>query len=145
MMCPSNLIEITLKLHKFCFFRLYLIVELGDFDLSLLLIMLILSLHFKGFALGVEKFIVCLTEDPLHFVKLLAHRCIFIFKHSEVAHRLSHWIRQYLLESSWVLEEAHFRLHACEGTSECGNIRFLQIGKRQGKVHLFKFPVQGQY
>ena len=99
-MRTSDLVKITLKLHKFCFFRLYLIVELGDFDLGLLLILLKLGLHLEGLALGVEKLIVCLTENPLHFVKFLAHSCILIFKYSEIAHGLSHWIRHYLLESS---------------------------------------------
>ena len=99
-MRTSDLVKITLELHKFCFFSLYLIVELGNFDFRLLLILLKLSLHLEGLALGVEKFIVCLTEYPFHFVKLLAHSCIFIFKYSKVAHGLSHWIRHYLLESS---------------------------------------------
>ena len=85
-MRTSNLVKVTLKLHKFCFFRLYLIVELGNFDFRLLLILLKLGLHLEGLALGVEKLIVCLTENPLHFVKFLAHSCIFIFKYSKVAH-----------------------------------------------------------
>ena len=99
-MRASNLVEITLKLHKFCFFRLYLIVELSDLDLGLLLILLILGLHLEGLALDVEKLIVCLAEDPLHLVEFITQCCIFILKHSKVAHRLSHWIRQYFLESS---------------------------------------------
>ena len=100
MVRASNLVKITLKLHKFCFFRLYLIIELSDLDLGLLLILFKLGLHLEGLALDVEKLIVCLTEDPLHLVQLITQSCIFILKHSEVAHRLSHWIRQYLLESS---------------------------------------------
>ena len=99
-MCTSDLVKITLKFHKLCFFRLNLIVELGDLDLGLLLILLKLGLHFESLALGVEKLIVCLTEYSFHFVKLLAHSCILIFKHCKVAHGLSHRIRQYFLESS---------------------------------------------
>ena len=97
-MCPANLIQISLEPHELFLLILDLVVKLGDFDLGLLLILLKLGLHLEGFPLCIVKLIVSLAEDPLHLVELLAHGRIFVLEHSEVAHGLSQWVRQYLLK-----------------------------------------------